>query len=307
MIATHQVKRHGCERLGGLVGFNTANADVMVAGFVRDSYATGAVTGATGNSTSTGGFAGIALTAAPQSQTVTLQGATISQDSGEGTDENSGKRTSSQLRCPTTSNEQCSGATTYPDWDSGTWYFGSARTLPLLRGQTDIPVAPITLSAVWKSGNSLELSWQHGSARTYELEIGDTLRETSTTTFELDDALLLELRNNYVGGAKFTYTVRASETDVVGFPATASFSLLDSPSTARINKGGAGASTKRVTLMAPENDGYGRSPNNDQGVYGSMVDETALDLRYVVQLFRGRDGELVAERESPADICETRS
>ncbi len=274
----------GSGSIGGFAG--------QIFGFVRHSYATGAVS----DSSSTGGFAG----KTSNDSTIINSYAGYSQqfvglDEGGSVTTESGTRTSSQLRCPTTPSETCSDTTTYSGWNSDAWYFGSARVLPLLRSLIDIPVAPTTLSAIWESGNSLELNWKHNGARTYELKIGNALQESSSKTYKLDDSLLLEFRNNYVGGNEISYTVRASETDVVGYPTTGGFSLLDSPSTARINQVSAKASTMMTSLSFPENDGYGRSPGNDD--YGVRVNNTELNLRYGVQIFR--DGELVAEKEIP--------
>ena len=58
-------------------------------------------------------------------------------------------RTLEQLRCPTDAGQMCQGVTTYEDWDSTIWDFGTDQDLPTLRGvgnnngtscPTDVPV-----------------------------------------------------------------------------------------------------------------------------------------------------------------------
>ncbi len=80
--------------------------------------------------------------------TVTMN---LTGNDGVGQLDESSTRTQSQLQCPTKPNEMCAGATTFSRWDPGTWYFGSARTLPSLRALIDIPDTPTDVVLEWRS------------------------------------------------------------------------------------------------------------------------------------------------------------
>ncbi len=278
--------------IGGLVGINV--------GTVRDSYATGKVTG----NNYVGGLAGrneSTITNSYASGQTTGTGSQVGEFIGSQEGKlvgNSGARTLTQLQCPTAppvNNETCSGATIYSGWSTGLWYFGSARTLPLLRTQVDIPATPTALAASWQSANTLQLSWQHTGAIAYELEIEGTLQESASTSFHVSDTLLVTLRENAAGGEVVSYSVRASETSIAGYPETGAFSLLDSPGVARVSQVTTRASSLIAFLEAPENDGYGRAPDNPD--YGGQVDNIALNLRYSVQIFRNQNEVPIQEKE----------
>ncbi len=249
-------------------------------------------------------------------------------DARSGTSTESSIRTLSQLRRPTT--PSTSPAETFYDWDPDIWYFGSANTLPVLKGLTRIPATPTDASLEWSSTNSLVLrsaSTPNADYFELELKVGESsavVLLARSPNFELGD-LSQELRENFAGGATVVYTVRVSsetrvvsppgsgggeETWIVSPPFPGSFRLLDVPgaptsvTASDVTDGSAATRKVRVTVSAPDNDGYGRSKTNT--AYGSKVNGVDLDLAYVVSALDVNDNSVssmtVTTTETPVII-----
>ncbi len=242
----------------------------------------------------------------------TVSGSTPASFTGDssGTVTESSIRTLSQLRRPTT--PSTSPAETFYGWDPDIWYFGSANTLPVLKGLTRIPATPTDASLAWSSTNSLVLrsaSTPNADYFELELKVGESsavVLLARSPNFELGD-LSQELRKNFAGGATVVYTVRVSsetrvvspagsgseETWIVSPPFSGSFRLLDVPgaptsvTASDVTDGSAATRKVRVTVSAPDNDGYGRSKTNT--AYGSKVNGVDLDFAYVVKIFDSSD------------------
>ncbi len=275
----------GPSYLGALVGSNGPDFN-SVTGAIEGSYVAGKVNGAT---------------------PVRLAGSYAVTDEEAGTITESSTRTLSQLRCPVSPSSSCVGATpeslTFAGWNPDIWYFGSAHTLPVLKGLTRIPATPTDVSLEWSSANSLVLRSASTPDVTYYklgLEVGEssTVLFARSPNFELND-LSRELRGNFAGGDSVSYTVRVSSetrvvnppsgdgnentqivTEIVSPPSTGSFILLDVPGTPTMVSTPEGATTVRVTVGAPANDGYGRGATDPD--YGSKVGEVDLNFAYVV-------------------------
>ena len=237
---------------------------------------------------------------------------TLAGDSS-GTITESSTRTLLQLRCPTASSRFCAEGEpeTFAGWDSDIWYFGSTHTLPVLKALTRIPAVPTDVSLEWSTTNSLVLRSASTPDVTY-YELGLEVGESSTVllarspNFELVD-LSRELRGNLAGGDSVSYTVRVSSetrvvnspsgdgnentqivTEIVSPPFLGSFILLDVPGTLAATQVQVttGVTTIRVTVNAPDNDGYGRKAT-DTTTYGSIVDKVDLNFAYVVSVIDG--------------------
>ena len=127
------------DSVGGLVG--SAN------GTIQNNYATGAVTGGAGDDI-IGGLVGTNNGVITNSY---YGGADMDDGETNGDDDDFNdfgeERTPAQLQCPTGPTATCNGASTYTDWSTANWDFGSATELPSVIGTDGVellgqPVTP---------------------------------------------------------------------------------------------------------------------------------------------------------------------
>ncbi len=155
---------------------------------------------------------------------------------------------------------------------------------------------PMTTTPVWTSTQSLVLSWEapaDGGAviTTYVVTVGVGSTAVSTARLDSNSTMYVvdptTLRRVFQGGDEITYSVRADNTGGEGVMSIGTFILLDIPGTpTSVTATGIGTNTVRVTVSAPDNDGYGRKAT-DTTTYGSIVDEVALEFGYKVSILYG--------------------
>ena len=269
----------GSTNVGGLVGVNQEGVFV--------AYATGPVKG----STRVGGLIGLNEDYVGYSYATTkiigLRGpGTIDELDPEGA-----VRTLAQLRCPTIfNNGVCLGAFTYYSslWEDEIWYFGDAETLPVIR-LTQPPSAPLRLVSEWLSASTLRLRWnapEVGNTNIkYQVDVGALASaRTRSTSLDVGGADLEYLRKEG-GGSSLASSVRGSNhfSDDPGPTAMTEVRLLNVPGTpTTVTVSETGANTVRVTVGAPDNDGYGRKETDPD--YGSKVDDVELNFAYFVSV-----------------------
>ena len=293
----------GDSQAGGLVGENK--------GSIANSYAQGAVSGGS----QTGGLAGVnsgSIISAYSTGAVggvDLSGRLVGVNSGtiarsyasrlgdgdslvgenDGTGQDSGLRTVEQMKCSILPVNLCRAAGVYLDWDTRIWHFGGSRMLPVLRALTNVPAAPLAVRASWNSRGGLTLHWgwhQGVAVSSFELEVGEIIRDTEGTRFALGGSLMAELRERYASGSEIHYSIRGVKGGVAGDAASGSFHLMKTPGEV-VAQTASGLSTIRVTIVGADDDGYGRATGSS--AYGKPASGIALDLAYHVQLFsKGR-------------------
>ena len=158
------------------------------------------------------------------------------------------------------------------------------------------PGMPELLDPIWKSTQSLVLSWtaspNGGSATTaYVVTVGSSTAAESTTRLgsnsTMHDVGPTTLRRGFQGGDTITYSVQAVNAAGDGSLSTGTFVLLDVPGTpTSVTATGIGTTTVQVTVIGPDNDGYGRKAT-DTTTYGSIVDKVDLNFAYVVSVIDG--------------------
>ncbi len=167
------------------------------------------------------------------------------------------------------------------------------------------PGMPELLDPVWKSTQSLVLSWtapHHGGSTitTYVVTVsgdttaGSTIQLSSNATMhDVAPTVLRSIRGVYEGGAAIAYSVRAVNAIGDGVASVAEFTLLDVPGTpTSVTATGIGTTTAQVTVIGSNNDGYGRKATDPD--YGSQVDGIDLNLTYVVKVIDGSGKEIAS-------------
>ena len=205
-------------------------------------------------------------------------------------DQEESVRTLAQLRCPTASNKQCSGEDTFYSsfWDPEIWYFGDTETLPVIR-LAQPPSAPLKLVSEWLSASTLRLRWnapEVGNTNIkYQVDVGALASaRTRSTSLDVGGADLEYLRKEG-GGSSLASSVRGSNhfSDDPGPTTMTEVRLLNVPGTpTTVTVSETGANTVRVTVGAPDNDGYGRKETDPD--YGSKVDDVELNFAYFVSV-----------------------
>ena len=163
------------------------------------------------------------------------------------------------------------------------------------------PGTPELLDPVWKSAQSLVLSWtapHNGGSTitTYVVIVDDMPIQLGSTTMHV--VVPTTLRSDFRGGATITYSVQAVNAAGDGSPSTSKFTLLDVPgmptvvTASDVTAGSAATRKVQVTVNAPDNDGYGRGPADSD--YGSKVGEVDLDFAYVVKVLDGSGKEVAS-------------
>ena len=162
-----------------------------------------------------------------------------------------------------------------------------------------VPEAPV-IASVWEGTQRLVLSWtaphHGGSAITaYVVTVGGSTEAESTTRLDsdstmrvVDSTVLSSIRSVFQGGDSIAYSVRAENAEGTGSLSAGTFTLLDVPGTLTATQVQVttGVTTVRVTVNAPDNDGYGRKAT-DTTTYGSIVDKVDLNFAYVVSVIDG--------------------
>ena len=268
----------GSTNVGGLLGVNQEG--------VFASYATGPVKG----STRVGGLIGLNEDIVWYSYATTKILGLTEPDLDLNPSPEEAVRTLAQLRCPTASNKRCSGEDTFYSsfWDPEIWYFGDAETLPVIR-LTQPPSAPLRLVSEWLSASTLRLRWnapEVGNTNIkYQVDVGALASaRTRSTSLDVGGADLEYLRKER-GGSSLASLVRGSNhfSDDPGPTAMTEVRLLNVPGTpTTVTVSETGANTVRVTVGAPDNDGYGRKATNTD--YGSAVDDVDLNFAYAVSV-----------------------
>ena len=205
-------------------------------------------------------------------------------------DQEESVRTLAQLRCPTASNKQCSGEDTFYSsfWDPEIWYFGDTETLPVIR-LAQPPSAPLKLVSEWLSASTLRLRWnapEVGNTNIkYQVDVGALASaRTRSTSLDVGGADLEYLRKEG-GGSSLASSVRGSNhfSDDPGPTTMTEVRLLNVPGTpTTVTVSETGVNTVRVTVGAPDNDGYGRKETDPD--YGSKVDDVELNFAYFVNV-----------------------
>ena len=268
----------GSTNVGGLVGVNQ--------NLIYVAYATGPVKG----STRVGGLIGLNEASVVSGYATTKNIGLRGSDSRENP-EGGSVRTLAQLRCPTIfNNRSCLNALTYfgSAWEDEIWYFGDAETLAVIR-LTQPPSAPLRLVSEWLSASTLRLRWnapEVGNTNIkYQVDVGALASaRTRLTSLDVGGADLEYLRKER-GGSSLASLVRGSNhfSDDPGPTAMTEARLLNVPGTpTTVTVSETGADTVRVTVGAPDNDGYGRKATNTD--YGSAVDDVDLNFAYFVSV-----------------------
>ena len=263
----------GDSQTGGLVGENS--------GLVRSAYSTGAV----GGTDLPGRLVGVNGGTIDRSYASKLGDGDSLVGEDNGTVQGSDLRTVEQMKCSILPVNLCRAAGVYLDWGTRIWHFGGSRVLPVLRALTDVPVAPIAVRESWNSRGGLTLHWgwhQGVAVSSFELEVGEIIRDTEGSRFALGGSLMAELRERYASGSEIHYSIRGVKGGVAGDAASGSFHLMKVPG-AVVTQTASGLSTIRVTITEAADDGYGRTPGSS--AYGKPAGGVALDLVYHVQLF----------------------
>ena len=265
---------------------------------IENSYATGSVSGnnqvgmLVGYYEGSGMAANYALEPGAGSSALELVG------SGEGdATENNFSRTLAQLQCPLLPGDTCQGAVSYSGWDTQVWYFGDEQTLPVHRALRAVPPSPPSrLQVKWNLESELELNWT--AARTgslnagYWVEVAGRSLETESTSFTLGRHLVQNLRSEY-RGSTLQVSVRGYNRHGMSEATKVAIRLLRAPGELTDVRASAQAFSLRVSLMAPDDDGYGQSPEDP--AYGYTSVWVSAGLGYRVRLYAG--GELMQEQE----------
>ena len=162
-----------------------------------------------------------------------------------------------------------------------------------------VPEVPV-IASVWEGTQRLVLSWtapHHGGSTitAYVVTVGGSTEAESTTRLDsdstmrvVDSTVLSSIRSIFQGGDKIPYSVRAENAEGTGSLSAGTFTLLDVPGTLAATQVQVttGVTTVRVTVNAPDNDGYGRKAT-DTTTYGSIVDKVDLNFAYVVSVIDG--------------------
>ena len=170
------------------------------------------------------------------------------------------------------------------------------------------PGTPTLMVPVRESTQSLALSWtapyDGGSAvTTYVVTVGGgtPIRLGSTTMYVVD---LTALRSVFQGGDKISYSVQAVNAEGVGNLSNGTFVLLNVPGTpTSVTATVMGTTTVQVTVIGPDNDGYGRGTTDPD--YGSTVDGDDLKFAYVVNVIDGSDTVIVSMVKETTSTSET--
>ena len=287
----------GNNQVGGLVGVSERYYGSN--GRIENSYATGLVNGnnqagtLVGHSEDTEMAANYALEQGVGSSALELVGS-----GGDDTTENNFSRTLAQLQCPLLPGDTCRGAVSYSGWSTQVWYFGDRQMLPAHHAlQPEPPAPPSRLQAKWNLEGELELSWT--AARTgslnagYWVEVAGHSLETGSASFTLSKHLVQSIRSEYESGDLLQLSVRGYNRHGIGEATTVTFDLLAPPGELTDLWASAQAFSLRVLLVAPDDDGYGQSP--EDSAYGYTGAGVLAGLGYRVRLYAG--GELMQEQE----------
>ena len=265
---------------------------------IKDSYATGLVSGnnqagtLVGHSEGTDMVANYALKPSAGSSALELVGSR-----GDDATESNFSRTLAQLQCPLLPGDTCQGAASYSGWSTQVWYFGDRQTLPIHRALRAVPPAPPSrLQARWNVKGELKLNWT--AARTgslnagYWVEVAGHSLETESASFTFGRRLLQSLRSES-RSSTLQVSVRGYNRHGMSEATTVAIKLLSAPGKLAVVWASAQAFSLRVLLMAPADDGYGQSPEDP--AYGYTGVGVSSGLGYRVRLYTG--GELMQERE----------